>query len=226
MPLGWNKQIGCGSKNRYQNGTLVSGNTDQNLGDPSCLILSHTQLNRQAPQRLRKPSPKHPVTTTLPSAAGSTSSQSSWAGDLNLAPCFRLCKSIVWVQPLGHFSSDILKMTQNYRLEGQERGGGAGAGGKVGHAHALNPHQHVRFRHAAIRHIRTGPQREHFSTHDPGAKATEYSGAKATRPLTDGDISPTWTTAGAVEPEVGEFLEGRLNMAARPRSGAWQAASD
>ena len=35
---------GCGSKNRYQNGTLVSGNMDQNLRKPSCLILSHTQV--------------------------------------------------------------------------------------------------------------------------------------------------------------------------------------
>ena len=35
---------GCGSKNRYQNGTLVSGNMDQNLPTPSRLILSHTQL--------------------------------------------------------------------------------------------------------------------------------------------------------------------------------------
>ena len=37
---------GCGSKNRYQNGTLVSGNMDQNLRTPSCLILSHTQIPR------------------------------------------------------------------------------------------------------------------------------------------------------------------------------------
>ena len=35
---------GCGSKNRYQNGTLVSGNMDQNLRSPSCLILSHTHM--------------------------------------------------------------------------------------------------------------------------------------------------------------------------------------
>ena len=35
---------GCGSKNRYQNGTLVSGNMDQNLRNPSCLILSHTHV--------------------------------------------------------------------------------------------------------------------------------------------------------------------------------------
>ena len=37
---------GCGSKNRYQNETLVSGNMDQNLRNPSCLILSHTQIAR------------------------------------------------------------------------------------------------------------------------------------------------------------------------------------
>ena len=35
---------GCGSKNWYQNGTLVSGNMDQNLRNPSCLILSHTHI--------------------------------------------------------------------------------------------------------------------------------------------------------------------------------------
>ena len=35
---------GCGSKNRYQNGTLVSGNMDQNPRNPSCLFLSHSQM--------------------------------------------------------------------------------------------------------------------------------------------------------------------------------------
>ena len=35
---------GCGSKNRYQNGTLVSGNMDQNLRNSSCLIMSHTHI--------------------------------------------------------------------------------------------------------------------------------------------------------------------------------------
>ena len=34
----------CGSRNRYQNGTLVSGNMNQNLRNPSCLILSHTNV--------------------------------------------------------------------------------------------------------------------------------------------------------------------------------------
>ena len=45
--LGWFKlepTNGCGSKNRYQNGTLVSGNMDQNPHNPSCLILSHSQI--------------------------------------------------------------------------------------------------------------------------------------------------------------------------------------
>ena len=37
---------GCGSKNRYQNGTLVIGNMGQNLRNPSCLILSHTQVSK------------------------------------------------------------------------------------------------------------------------------------------------------------------------------------
>ena len=37
-------RYGCGSKNRYQNGTLVSGNMDQHLRNPSCLILSHTPM--------------------------------------------------------------------------------------------------------------------------------------------------------------------------------------
>ena len=36
---------GCGSKNRYQNGTLVSGNMNQNLRDPSFFILSHTHMD-------------------------------------------------------------------------------------------------------------------------------------------------------------------------------------
>ena len=36
--------FGCGSKNRYQNGTLVSGNMDQNPRNPSCLILSHSHF--------------------------------------------------------------------------------------------------------------------------------------------------------------------------------------
>ena len=36
--------IGRGSKNRCQIGTLASGNMDQNLRNPPCLILSHTQL--------------------------------------------------------------------------------------------------------------------------------------------------------------------------------------
>ena len=31
-------------KPEFQNGTLVSGNMDQNLRNPSCLILSHTQV--------------------------------------------------------------------------------------------------------------------------------------------------------------------------------------
>ena len=34
--------FGCGSKKRYRNETLASGNMDQN--HPSCLILSHTHL--------------------------------------------------------------------------------------------------------------------------------------------------------------------------------------
>ena len=36
--------LGCGSKNRYQNGILVSGNMAQNLHNFSCLILSHTHF--------------------------------------------------------------------------------------------------------------------------------------------------------------------------------------
>ena len=35
---------GCGSTNRYQNGTLVSGNMDQNLRNPSWSILSHAHM--------------------------------------------------------------------------------------------------------------------------------------------------------------------------------------
>ena len=36
------------NKKRYQHGTLVSGNMDQNLRNPSCLILSHTHLKATA----------------------------------------------------------------------------------------------------------------------------------------------------------------------------------
>ena len=32
------------AQNRYQNGTLVSGSMDQNLRNPSCLMLSHTHF--------------------------------------------------------------------------------------------------------------------------------------------------------------------------------------
>ena len=39
------KTIWLWLKNRCQNGTLVSGNVDQNLRNPSCLILSHSHLN-------------------------------------------------------------------------------------------------------------------------------------------------------------------------------------
>ena len=39
------KAYGCGSKNRNHNRTLVSGNMDQNLRNPSCLILSHTHIS-------------------------------------------------------------------------------------------------------------------------------------------------------------------------------------
>ena len=39
-PCGW------GSKTLSQTGTLVSGNMDQNLRNPSCLILSHTHVER------------------------------------------------------------------------------------------------------------------------------------------------------------------------------------
>ena len=37
-----NPDLGCGSKNRYQNGTLDSGNTEQNLRKPACFISSHS----------------------------------------------------------------------------------------------------------------------------------------------------------------------------------------
>ena len=36
--------FGCGSNNRCQHGSLVSGNMDQRLRNPSCLNLSHTHL--------------------------------------------------------------------------------------------------------------------------------------------------------------------------------------
>ena len=40
--------IGCGSKNRNQNGALASGNKGQNLRNP-WLILSHTQFSKEFP---------------------------------------------------------------------------------------------------------------------------------------------------------------------------------
>ena len=67
---------GCGSKNRYQNGNLVSGHMHQNLLNPSCLTLSHPQM---------KP-PAHPGTdlgTALapwPDASASSSSALKWSG--------------------------------------------------------------------------------------------------------------------------------------------------
>ena len=44
--FGHTHACGCGSKNRYLNGTLVSGHIDQNLRNPSCLILSHTHVKQ------------------------------------------------------------------------------------------------------------------------------------------------------------------------------------
>ena len=41
------RSYGCGTKQRCQNGTLVSGNMDQNLRNPSGLILSHTHMSAQ-----------------------------------------------------------------------------------------------------------------------------------------------------------------------------------
>ena len=38
-------------KTGTQNGTLVSGNMDQNLRNPSCLILSHTHIWWDCPLR-------------------------------------------------------------------------------------------------------------------------------------------------------------------------------
>ena len=40
----WPHSLGCGSKHRYHNGTLVSGNMDHNLRFASCLILSHSHF--------------------------------------------------------------------------------------------------------------------------------------------------------------------------------------
>ena len=40
---------GCGSKNRYQNGTLANGNMSQTLRNPSCLILGHTHVAVESP---------------------------------------------------------------------------------------------------------------------------------------------------------------------------------
>ena len=48
LPVVWPfppRRYGCGSKNRYQDGTLVSGNMDQNLHNPSSLILSHAHMH-------------------------------------------------------------------------------------------------------------------------------------------------------------------------------------
>ena len=48
------KLHGCGSKPRYQNGTLVSGNMDQNLRNPSSFILSHTHMSFKGISAWRK----------------------------------------------------------------------------------------------------------------------------------------------------------------------------
>ena len=43
--MSWPVSYGCGSKNRYQNGTLGSGNMDQNPAVcPSCLLLRTTPI--------------------------------------------------------------------------------------------------------------------------------------------------------------------------------------
>ena len=44
LPLSHGFVARCGSKNRYQNGTLVIGNMDQNLRNPFCLLLSQSWL--------------------------------------------------------------------------------------------------------------------------------------------------------------------------------------
>ena len=43
------EHMAVAQKKRYQNGTLVSGNMDQNLRNPSCLILSHTRIYLRPP---------------------------------------------------------------------------------------------------------------------------------------------------------------------------------
>ena len=54
--------LGCGSKKRYQNRTLVSGNMDQDLRSPSCLILSHTHFSFSRPEELSWPlQVPHPI---------------------------------------------------------------------------------------------------------------------------------------------------------------------
>ena len=47
-------------KKRYQNGTLVSGNMDQHLRNPSCLILSHTHMVFSESSLLARPKPLVP----------------------------------------------------------------------------------------------------------------------------------------------------------------------
>ena len=46
-------KLAVAHKNGTQNGTLVSGNMDQNLRNPSCFILSHAQLSTPCMEALR-----------------------------------------------------------------------------------------------------------------------------------------------------------------------------
>ena len=69
---------GCGSKNRrVPKWILVCGNMDQNLRNPACLILSHTQMERAKPQLREARGSKaafEPTTKDFPK----TSCRESW----------------------------------------------------------------------------------------------------------------------------------------------------
>ena len=89
---------GCGSKNRYQNGTLLSGNMDQNPRNPSSLILSHSHVLEPQPFR---PSPRFDHRSCFPNEP--SESFVDWPCDVQLFawPFARLGVAENRLGPLG-----------------------------------------------------------------------------------------------------------------------------
>ena len=98
-PLVLTGQIIClWVKTRYQNGTLVSGNMDQNLRSPGGLLLTHTHFkpppsptarpSTSPARRLWKAPPAAPTPAVAPGAAASPSGPSTRAGQAHLGVFF------------------------------------------------------------------------------------------------------------------------------------------